>query len=854
MNFKTLEELQAHNKKALEEIRFGKMSNQELSAIDEDGLTHFEKISLKSQPHHVFKLDWSTYYSIGFADTFLPKVGGYECKGVRFYDGAELLDGLQNLPRKLLALNDNNKLISIVTCTYPKNVETELKKDRVQPSNSEVCVFIEVDQSENADVYFKFGSDFKIFLEKQNIDPNQIENQSLKSDVETVKSHFNKTLSHENMLSFVLEKVGVETEKVYGNTKKGKLETFLRDNDIESFIYKNKCEKDKYIAIQGTIIEGWLELKRIDVSEIDKTTGLKLINKESFVVFKQKNVWIETGLAIPVNYNDGNCSQQEAIFTDSEIDHIAEQVKKQHKFTTLKGNEKLFNAINAEVEKKLANPFYKTVNLCVNVSVADDVIKEQNPKPFLDNNATKPLNLNSNQAKYISTFSNNEKECEISLNITIDANGKASIKHKSSPNYLKEFTSKWEQEIKKRGLEKEVDIEELRQQVIKDFEDAETENSFYENFIQNAKALLSDNIGGYLEAIQSTQKVAKNVWSDGTINQSTWLTSEPDHQEWPKYMQLNATVGGATDGVIDEIAGIPMAIKGIYGIATDEKQREALGKLFTQDGVKQLVVGLADDAKETLKDSDKLQHFAGVTTVAVAASLIGIGLFTKTGKIGDFLSKTTEKLKKFINPKTIKAIEELKDEIKYLPENKDLLPEFLERRKATKNFIERTETEILDEFGEDLSKIVSKGEDFTVLQKARNLPGVSSGKGKEIKGNWLKGKEGNAGLFPKSVADKLSGKNFANFDEFRAKFWKTVAEDENLIKDFSESNKTLMKQGNAPFPSKNQRLGGQETYQIHHKTPINQGGEVYNMDNLIIVTPRFHKEILSPQYHYGYGY
>ena len=35
---------------------------------------------------------------------------------------------------------------------------------------------------------------------------------------------------------------------------------------------------------------------------------------------------------------------------------------------------------------------------------------------------------------------------------------------------------------------------------------------------------------------------------------------------------------------------------------------------------------------------------------------------------------------------------------------------------------------------------------------------------------------------------------------------------------------------------------------------MNKGGAVYNVDNLYIVTPKYHKEILNPDYHYGYGY
>lgn len=167
--------------------------------------------------------------------------------------------------------------------------------------------------------------------------------------------------------------------------------------------------------------------------DVDEITGLKLIGKDSFVVFKQKNVWIETGLAIPVNYNNGNCSAQDALFTDSEIEHISEQVSKQYNFTTLKGNEKLFNAINNEIQKKLANPFYKTVNLCVNVSAADDAKSESSTKPFLDNNSSQSININNNLPKFESSFSSKEGECEVILNITIDAKGEATIQHKTSP-------------------------------------------------------------------------------------------------------------------------------------------------------------------------------------------------------------------------------------------------------------------------------------------------------------------------------------------------------------------------------------------------------------------------------------
>jgi hypothetical protein len=156
---------------------------------------------------------------------------------------------------------------------------------------------------------------------------------------------------------------------------------------------------------------------------------------------------------------------------------------------------------------------------------------------------------------------------------------------------------------------------------------------------------------------------------------------------------------------------------------------------------------------------------------------------------------------------------------------------------------------------DDLAYILAKsGEDFTILTNARKLPGTVSGTGKERTGKWLRGTERNAGLFPKSVADNLKGKTFNNFDEFREAFWKEVANDPDLATQFDPQSIQRMRNGLAPYTDITQQIGGQKNYILHHKTPINQGGAVYDMDNLYIVTPKYHKEILDPAYHYGYGY
>lgn len=434
------------------------------------------------------------------------------------------------------------------------------------------------------------------------------------------------------------------------------------------------------------------------------------------------------------------------------------------------------------------------------------------------------------------------KGFDIKLNITINYKGEVEIGHVASDDYMQAYVNKWQKEAKARGLD--IDVEELRKRCIQDFESKATEQSFYTRFIQNIKSHFNENIAGYIEGIQATQKIAKNVWAEGTVNQSTWLTKDDEHKKWPKYVQFHPLVGGVTDGAIDEIAGIPLAVKGVYEIATDEEKQQALLKMFTKEGAKQMLEGLANDAKETLKDKDKTWHFGGQTAVSVASMISGAGFFSKGKKIDEVLETVDDLSKPFTNHKTFQAIEEIKEVNKYVPEESNNI----------KKFLKETDAEILDDLGEDLSKTLHKGEDAKILQNARKLPGLASGSGKEIKGKWLKGKEGNAGLFPKSVAEKLKGKNFNNFDEFRKEFWKSVADDPNLANQFIPQNISKMKQGLAPNVRKAQEIGGQRSYILHHKTPINAGGGVYDMDNLYIVTPKFHKEILSPSYHYGYGY
>ncbi|OAI50589.1 hypothetical protein AYO37_00190 [Opitutia bacterium SCGC AG-212-L18] len=117
---------------------------------------------------------------------------------------------------------------------------------------------------------------------------------------------------------------------------------------------------------------------------------------------------------------------------------------------------------------------------------------------------------------------------------------------------------------------------------------------------------------------------------------------------------------------------------------------------------------------------------------------------------------------------------------------------------------------------------------------------------------WFRGTHANAAKVPGQIAEKLRGQQFRSWDHFRESFWKEVANDPVLSKNFKIDDVLLMKnKGTAPRASETQWENSIRGYQIHHKNPIHNGGNVYDMDNLLIVTPRYHREILSPNFHYN---
>nr|WP_246593474.1 hypothetical protein [Photorhabdus akhurstii] len=60
---------------------------------------------------------------------------------------------------------------------------------------------------------------------------------------------------------------------------------------------------------------------------------------------------------------------------------------------------------------------------------------------------------------------------------------------------------------------------------------------------------------------------------------------------------------------------------------------------------------------------------------------------------------------------------------------------------------------------------------------------------------------------PSQIADKLQGRTFNNFDDFRRAFWKEVGNDPEFSKQFKRTNQEDMKNGLSPYSPKLEQVG-----------------------------------------------
>lgn len=135
-------------------------------------------------------------------------------------------------------------------------------------------------------------------------------------------------------------------------------------------------------------------------------------------------------------------------------------------------------------------------------------------------------------------------------------------------------------------------------------------------------------------------------------------------------------------------------------------------------------------------------------------------------------------------------------------------------------------------------------EPIYIVLNARFEPGGVTGVGEDVSGIWLAGAGTGLGApIPTRIADQLRGETFRDFDAFRKAFWTAVGNDPELCSQFIPDNIERMRNGNAPKARYRDAAGGKSSFELHHVDWISKGGDVYNVDNLRVNTPKNHIDI-----------
>lgn len=140
----------------------------------------------------------------------------------------------------------------------------------------------------------------------------------------------------------------------------------------------------------------------------------------------------------------------------------------------------------------------------------------------------------------------------------------------------------------------------------------------------------------------------------------------------------------------------------------------------------------------------------------------------------------------------------------------------------------------------------ARRESFGIVSGGERLPWIAAGE------PWLEQAGGRMGLIPGQIAYRLRNRPFNRFSELQEAFWLEVANNPALMARFTGSNPGHMARGNAPFSSPATRppgtdapsRGGRVRYELHHITPIEHGGAVYDLDNLLVVDPHLHGSVI----------
>ncbi|WP_369987912.1 S-type pyocin domain-containing protein [Pseudomonas xanthosomatis] len=132
---------------------------------------------------------------------------------------------------------------------------------------------------------------------------------------------------------------------------------------------------------------------------------------------------------------------------------------------------------------------------------------------------------------------------------------------------------------------------------------------------------------------------------------------------------------------------------------------------------------------------------------------------------------------------------------------------------------------------------------YVMFKSRRYMPGEVEGLGGSASGNLLVEGNQQGAAIPAQIAREMQGKGFSSFGRFRSAFWMLIAATPDFSGQFDDRALALMRNGYAPIAPDSEQVGARVKYEIHHKQRIADGGAVYDVDNMVILSPKFHVQM-----------
>ncbi|WP_256675776.1 S-type pyocin domain-containing protein [Pseudomonas sp. Kh13] len=130
--------------------------------------------------------------------------------------------------------------------------------------------------------------------------------------------------------------------------------------------------------------------------------------------------------------------------------------------------------------------------------------------------------------------------------------------------------------------------------------------------------------------------------------------------------------------------------------------------------------------------------------------------------------------------------------------------------------------------------------------------GVVSGGGQVAGAGWWPAKGAAAGVaMPAQVGNQLRGHLFTGMPAFESAVWRTIAAEQELLRQFDEVNQRRIIRGFPPVAPRASWSGARHAFELRHVAAAGVGSGLYNLDQLSIHTPADTQGVLPAMQSYA---